>query len=246
MLKAFFEENPSAAVAFSGGGDSAWLLFCAAKYGGDVTAYFVKTEFQPEFELDDARRLAADVGARLKVIYMSALADERVRANPQNRCYYCKINVFSAIRRAAAEDGYSLLLDGSNMDDDPAQRPGMKALRELEVRSPLREAGLYKSDIRRLSREAGLFTWDKPSYSCLATRVPTGCEITDEILEKTERGEGALFALGFTDFRLRWRGGAAKLELPAEQLELAIDRREKILAALGKDYSEITLDLKAR
>ena len=163
MLKAFFKENPSAAVAFSGGVDSAWLLFCAVKYGRDITAYFVKTEFQPEFELDDAKRLAADVGARLKIIYMSALVDEKVRANPQNRCYYCKTNVFSAIRRAAAEDGYSLLLDGSNMDDDPAQRPGMKALRELNVRSPLREAGLHKSDIRRLSREAGLFTWDKPS-----------------------------------------------------------------------------------
>ena len=246
MLKAFFKENPSAAVAFSGGVDSAWLLFCAVKYGRDITAYFVKTEFQPEFELDDAKRLAADVGARLKIIYMSALVDEKVRANPQNRCYYCKTNVFSAIRRAAAEDGYSLLLDGSNMDDDPAQRPGMKALRELNVRSPLREAGLHKSDIRRLSREAGLFTWDKPSYSCLATRVPAGCEITGEILGKTERGEAALFELGFTDFRLRWRNGAAKLELPAEQLEAAIFQREKILAALGQDYPEITLDLKAR
>lgn len=246
MLKAFFEENPAAAIAFSGGVDSAYLLYEASKHAKNAAVYFVKTEFQPEFELSDARRLAEELSVRLEVINLSVLADEEIRANPPRRCYFCKKQVFSNIQERARQDGFSLILDGSNTDDDPAQRPGMKALEEMKVRSPLREAGLSKADIRRLSREAGLFTWNKPSYSCLATRVPTGCELQKDILEKIERGEGALMALGFDNFRLRWRSGAAKLELTAEQMPMALEKREEIIAAIGGDFTEISLDLKSR
>ena len=133
--------------------------------------------------------------------------------NPPDRCYHCKRSLFTALLAAAKADGFSVVLDGSNASDDAGDRPGMRALRELEVRSPLRECGLTKSDVRRLAREAGLPVWDKPSYACLATRVPTGTAITREDLGRVERGEQALAAMGFHDFRLRLRGDGALLQV---------------------------------
>lgn len=241
MLKDFFEINPSAALAFSGGVDSAYLLYCAAKYTKKMKAYFVKTEFQPDFELEDALRLAKELEAELEIIHMSALENAEIAQNTPRRCYFCKKMIFSAIRQRAVNDGFSLLLDGSNLDDKPSERPGMAALSELEVRSPLREAGLTKSDIRRLSREAGIFTHDKPSYSCLATRVPAGTAITREILDKVERGENELYKLGYSDLRLRYINGAARLELRKEQLLRAEQEKDRIFAALGGDYTDLTL-----
>ncbi len=226
--------------------DSAYLLYAAAKYGEDVTAYFVRSEFQPSFEVADAVKLAYMLGVELRIIDMSTLEDDAIRANTKERCYLCKRRIFEAIISSAAADGYEVIADGSNLDDDPAQRPGMRALNELSVLSPLREAGLSKADVRRLSNEAGLFTWDKPSYSCLATRVPTGCPLDGEMLSKIERGETALMELGFSDFRLRWRSGGAKLELREEQLPLAISKRNDMLSALEEDFGEICLDLRSR
>lgn len=241
MLRNFFESNPRAAVAFSGGVDSAYLLFCAARYAKSAKAYFVKTEFQPDFELEDAMSLARELKAEVDIIHLSALENPQIAENSPRRCYFCKKMIFSAIWQKAREDGFDLLLDGSNLDDKPSERPGMAALVELEVRSPLREAGLTKSDIRRLSREAGLFTHDKPSYSCLATRVPSGTSITREILDKTERGESALYRLGYSDLRLRYIDGAARLELKSEQLARAEKEKEKIFAALCGDYTSLVL-----
>ena len=197
-LQEFFAENARAAIAFSGGVDSSYLLYAAVQCGADVHAYFAKTAFQPQFELDDARRLAESVGARLTVLELDALSSEDVARNPANRCYYCKQNIFGNLKRAAAEDGFTLILDGTNASDDAGDRPGMRALREMDVRSPLRECGLTKTEIRRLSHEAGLFTWDKPAYACLATRVPTGTRITPELLAATERAEGWLFSQGYS------------------------------------------------
>ena len=154
-LQEFFAENPRAAIAFSGGVDSSYLLYAAVQCGADVHAYFAKTAFQPQFELDDARRLAESVGAKLTVLELDALSSEDVARNPANRCYYCKQNIFGNLKRAAAEDGFTLILDGTNASDDAGDRPGMRALREMDVRSPLRECGLTKAEIRRLSHEAG-------------------------------------------------------------------------------------------
>ena len=181
-LQEFFAENARAAIAFSGGVDSSYLLYAAVQCGADVHAYFAKTAFQPRFELDDARRLAESVGTKLTVLELDALSSEDVARNPANRCYYCKQNIFGNLKRAAAEDGFTLILDGTNASDDAGDRPGMRALREMDVRSPLRECGLTKAEIRRLSHEAGLFTWDKPAYACLATRIPQGEMITGEKL----------------------------------------------------------------
>ena len=245
-LKEFFQQVPRAALAFSGGTDSALLLWAARTCGCDVRAYFVKTVFQPAFELADAQKLAAELEVPLTVVEVDVLAVPQEAANGPRRCYYCKKALFTALRARAAEDGYPVLLDGTNASDDAGNRPGMAALRELKVRSPLRECGISKSEVRRMSREAGLFTWDKPAYACLATRVPTGDAITGEALEKVERGEEALFRLGFTDFRLRLLGEAARLQLPAEQMERAVSMRSEINQALETDFSAVLLDLAGR
>lgn len=245
-LEEFFQQNPRAALAFSGGVDSACLLWAGLRAGAEVQPYFVKTPFQPQFELEDARRLCAQLDVDLVVLDYDILSDENVAANPPDRCYYCKRRLFSHLKRYAASEGFSLLLDGTNASDDGGDRPGMRALRELEVRSPLRECGLTKEMVRALSREAGLFTWDKPSYACLATRVPTGRAIALSDLERAERGEEALAGLGFRDFRLRLTAEGCKLQVPGEQFPLALERREDILSALEADFSQITLDLRPR
>ena len=173
-LNEFFSLVPKAAVAFSGGTDSAFLLWAAREFGCEVRAYYGKTAFQPQFELEDARRLASELEVPMTVVEADILSVPEAAANGPQRCYHCKTALFSRLRQAAREDGYTVLLDGTNASDDAGDRPGMRALRELEVRSPLRECGLTKDEVRRRSREAGLFTWDKPAYACLATRIPTG------------------------------------------------------------------------
>ena len=245
-LNQFFQENNRVALAFSGGVDSSYLLYAAIQAGADVTAYYVKAAFQPQFELDDAIRLAEELKANMKILYVDVLSDEKVTANPADRCYYCKQRIFNTILKAAAEDGYEVLLDGTNASDDAGDRPGMRALKELMVRSPLRECGLTKAEIRRLSKEAGLFTWNKPAYACLATRIPTGEVITKEKLEATEKAEGFMMDLGFSDFRVRQRNGEAKLQLKEEQLPLFVENRQSILNTLKQYYKEVVLDLEVR
>ncbi len=245
-LEEFFRQNPQAALAFSGGVDSAYLLWAGAHAGARLRPYFIKTPFQPRFELEDAWRLCAQLDAGLTVVEYDILSDPQVASNPADRCYHCKKRLFSLLRGRAAADGFSLLLDGTNASDDGGDRPGMRALAELEVRSPLRECGLTKETIRALSRQAGLFTWDKPSYACLATRVPAGQPIIRADLERVERGEARLSRLALRDFRLRLTQGGCKLQVPEEQLPLVLARRSEILSALEADFSEITLDLRSR
>jgi len=245
-LSDFFTQNPRVALAFSGGVDSAYLLWAAKHHGAQVHAYYVKSPFQPQFELDDARRLAGQLDVPITVLPLDVLSCEQIAANPANRCYFCKKRIFSAILSAAAADGFSLLLDGTNASDAEDDRPGMKALRELQVRSPLRECGLTKDDVRRLSKEAGLFTWDKPAYACLATRIPAGEVITEKKLQATERAEQYLFSLGFSDFRIRMYHGDARLQLPAHQLERLLTLRTQVVTELKKYYPSILLDLEVR
>ena len=245
-LQEFFTEYPKAALGFSGGVDSSYLLWAAVNAGADIAPYYIQTAFQPAIELEDAKRLCEQIGVKLNVIQLDALADPRVAANPANRCYYCKVGLFGALRARAKADGYDLLLDGTNASDDAGDRPGMKALREMEVRSPLRECGLTKAMIRQESRKAGLFTWDKPAYACLATRVPTGRTITPELLRRVEGAETALFALGFTDFRVRLYDEAARLQLPEGQLAKAVEQRQAIRQALAPWFDIVLLDTQTR
>lgn len=245
-LSDFFKENPKVALGFSGGVDSSYLLYAAVQNGADVRPYFIKTAFQPAFELEDARRLADQVGAKLTVIEHDVLSNEAVVANPANRCYYCKTALFGLLRERAMEDGYTVLMDGTNASDDAGDRPGMKALQELEVRSPLRECGLTKARIRELSKEAGLFTYDKPAYACLATRIATGNRLTAEVLERVERAEGILFEMGFQDFRVRVFHDAARLQMTAPDLPRVLEYREEIRHRLAPWFDTVLLDLKGR
>ena len=245
-LEQFFQENPRCALGFSGGVDSAYLLYAGVRAGADIRPYFIKTAFQPAFELADARKLAAGLGAEVTVLELDALADPRVAANPADRCYFCKQNLFRTLKERAVADGYPVLLDGTNASDEAGDRPGMRALAELSVRSPLRECGLTKAEIRARSREAGLFTWDKPAYACLATRVPAGETITADLLARVEGAEDALFRLGYTDFRVRVFHSAARLQLPRGQMERAVREAEELRQALKPYFTPILLDLEGR
>ena len=240
-LQEFFAQHLEAAVAFSGGVDSAWLLHEAARYARRCTAYFVNTPFQPAFELADAQATARQIGAELRVLEADILSVPEVAANPPDRCYHCKKFLFAAIAEAAAEDGYRVLLDGTNASDDAADRPGMRALRELQVLSPLRLCGVTKAQVREKAKAAGLGVWDKPSYACLATRIPSGAAIQPEGLRRVERGEAALMDMGFADFRLRLREGGL-LQVTASQHALARARWGEITQRLGADFPQLKLD----
>ncbi len=245
-IQDFFRAYPRAALAFSGGVDSAYLLYAGLSCGAEIRPYYVKSQFQPQFEFEDAMRLCRELGAEPRVLRLDALSVPEVRANGPERCYHCKINIMSTIMAAAREDGYPVLLDGTNASDAADDRPGMRALGELGALSPLRLCGLTKPEIRRLSREAGLFTWNKPAYACLATRVKTGESITEEKLRAVEESEAFLFSLGFSDFRVRTREGRALLQFPAEQLPAAYAREEEIRRRLAADFSEIRIDPEGR
>lgn len=245
-LQEFFALHPKAALAFSGGVDSAYLLYAALKCGADVQPYYVKSQFQPQFEYKDAERLCRELVVEMRVINLDILSDERITANPENRCYYCKKRIMAAICAAAGRDGYALIIDGTNASDSGSDRPGMRALSEGGVLSPLRICGLSKGEIRARSKAAGLFTHDKPAYACLATRIPIGEEINAAKLEAVEKSEDFLFSLGFTDFRVRLRDGGALLQFTAEQQPRAAACFEEIERGLRPQFAVIKLDSRAR
>lgn len=245
-LEEFFHAHNKIALGFSGGVDSSYLLYAGLKYGADIKPYFVKGAFQPEFEKKDAVTLAGKLGVEVEIIRADVLSNAKVMSNDKLRCYYCKQGNFSLIAEKARADGYDTIIDGTNASDDISDRPGFKALQEMQVLSPLRMAGLTKEKIRELSREAGLFTWNKPSYACLATRITTGTAITAEVLQRIEAGEAAMFNLGYNDFRLRVLGNMAKLQLKSEQMVKAVQEREEIRFALRPYFTDIVLDLKER
>ncbi len=245
-LSEFFTKYPKVAVAFSGGVDSAYLLYVAKQCCTEMRAYFLKSEFQPQFELNDAIHLAEEMDVSLQIVTIDVLSSDIIVNNPPDRCHHCKRLTFQAIRQAASNDGFSVLVDGTNASDNPEKRPGMRAISEFAVLSPLRECGLRKEDIRQFSKEVGLFTWNKPAYACLATRVPFGERITEEKLKSTEASEDFLFSLGLKNFRVRRFGGAAKIQVTSDQIENIIENREIILTELRKYYTDVMLDLKVR
>ena len=191
-LKTFFAEHNRVAVAFSGGCDSCLVLALAKKYCKDVKAYMVFTDFQMRSDLLDARNFARACGVDLEVFELDVLKHENMQQNPENRCYLCKSLMFQTIRNAAVRDGFDTLVDGTNLSDDPSNRPGFKALKEYDVISPLRLCGLEKSDVRALSAALGLISANKPSFSCIATKFPYGAILSSGILRQKERELKAL------------------------------------------------------
>ena len=221
-------------------------MYAAKQYAEDITGYYVKSDFQPQFELDDAKLIAEQLDVKLKILELDLFVNPDVIKNGSDRCYYCKSMILSTIINQAQIDGYSVLLDGTNASDDSNERPGMRALTELKIKSPLRECGLTKSDIRDLSAKAGLSTANKPAYSCLATRIPQGMNITKEKLQTTEKAESFLFELGFNDFRIKYLGDFAQIRLAANEFALFFEQKEIIFTELKKYYPKIILDPEPR
>lgn len=246
-LRSILTDMESVLVAYSGGVDSAFLLKVAVDTLGDrALAVTARSASYPERELEEAMELAASIGAKHLVVDTHEMEHESYVSNPSNRCYFCKTELWDTLAPVAAERGIAALADGFNADDVGDYRPGAVAAREHGVRSPLLEAGLTKPEIRALSREMGLPTWDKPAMACLSSRVPYGERISREKLEQIDRAEQLLRELGFRQVRVRHHGDVARIELPpddmprffAERLAEPITRRIK---ELGFQY--VTLDL---
>ncbi|MDR1046251.1 MAG: ATP-dependent sacrificial sulfur transferase LarE [Treponema sp.] len=215
----------SAAVAFSGGVDSSFL--CAAAFealGKRAIAVTIVSPMLPRSEIECARETARLIGIEHITVEEHGIDDE-VAANPKDRCYHCKKIEFSNILRAAGERGITVVLDGSNTDDMGDYRPGLKALEELGIVSPLREAGMNKQDIRELSRQKGLPTWNKPAFACLASRIPYGETIDREKLGRIENAEEALRRAGFLQFRVRSHGNIARIEVAPEERRRFFDEK---------------------
>jgi len=246
----------SAVVAFSGGVDSAYLAWAASRaLGPAALCVTADSPSYPDHHRQLALHLAREFRLRHELILTSEVERPEYRANPVDRCYYCKHELYGKLTALASARGFAVVVDGSNADDRSDYRPGRRAAREYGVRSPLDEADLTKADIRELSRRAGLPTWDKPAAACLASRVAHGVEVTDDVLKKIERAEDALRALGFRQLRVRYHspsgasaqeGGLARIEIAPDELPRALspDMAQKIRDALQPlGFKFVTLDL---
>lgn len=245
-LSDFFTDHPKVALAFSGGADSAYLAYAAKTCGADIHAYYMDSQFQPRHQLCDAIELAKSLDVPLTVLKKDVLMDNIICENSAERCYHCKTALFSLLRDVAKADGYSFVIDGTNSSDMMADRPGMRALIELGIRSPLRAAFITKDELRKLSKAAGLITWNKPSNSCLATRIKTGDTITQAELDKVEYSENVMARLGFSDFRVLVRGKAAILRLREDEFSRAFYKIKDIRDLLSPYFTAVYLDLEAR
>jgi len=236
----------SVVVAYSGGVDSAYLAYVAHRTLGDrALAVTADSPSYPERHRQLAIRIAREFGLRHEIIRTAELTRAEYRANPTDRCYYCKHELYTRLSQIAAERG-AAILDGNNADDRGDYRPGRRAAREFGVRSPLDEVNLTKDEIRELSRQAGLPTWDEPASACLSSRIPYHHEVTDEKLRMIERAEQSLRALGFRVFRVRHHDELARLEIALEEMPRAL--KPETSAAIVRElkaagYKYVSLDL---
>jgi uncharacterized protein len=236
----------SVVIGYSGGVDSVFLARIAVDVlgPGKVLAVTGRSDSIASWMAETARGVAEQFGIPWLEIDTEEMADPRYAANPSNRCYFCKDELWSKLAGVARERGLRVVLDGSNADDVGDHRPGAVAAREHGVRSPLLEAGLTKAEIRRWSRELGLPTWDQPASPCLASRLPYGLAVTPERLRQVEAAEGALRLLGFREFRVRHHGDIARLELSPGEFASLVEQRGQVNHAVGAaGFQRVLLDL---
>ncbi len=244
-LKRILKDMNQVLIAFSGGVDSTFLLKVAHNVlGNNVIAVTASSETYPKSELKEAKRLAKKIGVRHIIIDSEETNIKEFKNNPTNRCYYCKKELFSKLREIAKKNGIKYILDASNYDDINDFRPGMKAAEELNVKSPLKEARLTKNEIRLLSKNVGLDTWNKPSFACLASRFPYGNKITKEKLMVIDKAESYLRKLGIGQLRIRYHNNIARIEVDKKDFSVLLKNSDKINNQLKKSgFDYITLDL---
>ena len=247
-LKNIFKAMGRVVIAFSGGVDSTLLLKVAQDALGDenVLAVTALSPLYPERELTGVKKLIQTIGVKHRLIESNELEIPGFSENPPHRCYYCKNKLFKELMGIAREEAFPFVVEGSTLDDDKDYRPGRMAIQELGIRSPLKEALFTKMEIRELSKELGLATWDKPSFACLASRFPYGEKITEEGLRKVDAAEDFLFGLGFKQVRVRHYGNLARIEILNEEMGRLMNGslREKVVNQLKKiGYHYVTLDL---
>lgn len=244
-LVALLRELQPVLVSFSGGVDSSYLLKTAVDTLGDraIAASGLSQTYAPE-EMDEARLIATEIGAEYVLIETAELTDPRYADNTHQRCFFCKTELYSRLVDFARSRGISTIVDGSNADDLDDFRPGMRAARDLGVRSPLQEVGLTKAEIRHLSQRLGLRTWDKPAVACLSSRFDYGDPITVEKLRQVASAESAVRKLGFRGFRVRHHDAIARLEIPRDQFPRAVEHADELVDAVREaGYRHVVLDL---
>ncbi len=246
-LKEILREMGKVVVAYSGGADSTFLLKVGQEVlGKNILAVTATSETYPQAELEEAKRMTGLMGIRHQIIASEELDIPGFRANPTDRCYFCKKELFTKLSEVACQEGFQAVVDGSNYDDLGDHRPGMQAARELGVRSPLQEAQLTKEDVRAYSAQLGLSTWDKPSFACLSSRFPYGEEINEEKLRMVDQAEAFLRTQGFRQVRVRHHGTIARIEVDPGELNRFLEQdltRETVAWLKKLGFTYVTLDL---
>lgn len=245
-LISYLKQLNKVVIAFSGGVDSTFLVKAAKEALGDnVIAVTVVSPYIPKWEIEEAKLITKSIGIRHELLEVPVIIDE-IKFNPLDRCYLCKKAVFTKIKELTKKCGFQYVVDGTNADDTKDYRPGLRALSELGIKSPLLEKGITKSEIREFSKELNLPTWDKPSYACLLSRIPYDEEIKVKDLDKIEKSEKYLMDLGFRAIRVRCHGDLARIEVPKEQISKITegDLGEKISKSLKEfGFKYVTLDM---